>query len=407
MCGVMTADGPVYGSATVLAAGTAIPGLAASAGVDVEVDASPPRCLIRFSTPYPLVNGILSSPDFEIRQLDDTTLIAAEHVPVGFSGDARELAGPTLHAIRSQLEDGDQVELIEAVVADRPIRVVAARCWLRRRRVGALSGRDASGDHSGRSNWSPCGRGLRPSVNPGRLDDDAGARFDKVEPILRFLVLSRTRARERDIRLLGLYRRWAWTRAQSVCPPVPVNARRNSPGATSRSTPSTSFSSELRVAARNEVLSSPDCVASARPSCSISCVRPRSPEAGGQARSRRAPPIRIYDAHSRRRCTWQSERSRSPIAIRSGSSSSSESSNRLPYAPLQTRECASAGSQASMHPRSKVGQTAATSRSTSSSCCSMRRRWPGMSRRDRHLHRRDAGPRSSGCLGDLRGPATS
>ncbi|MFF8327167.1 hypothetical protein ACH49M_16925 [Rhodococcus qingshengii] len=116
----MTADGPVYGSATVLAAGTAIPGLAASAGVDVEVDASP-CCLIRFSTPHPLVNGILSSPDFEIRQLDDTTLIAAEDVPVGFSGDARELAGPTLHAIRSQLEDGDQVELIEAVVADRPI----------------------------------------------------------------------------------------------------------------------------------------------------------------------------------------------------------------------------------------------------------------------------------------------
>ncbi len=126
------------------------------------------------------MNGILSTPDFEIRQLDDTTLIAAEDVPVGFSGDARELAGPTLHAIRSQLEDGDQVELIEAVVADRPIRVVAARCWLRRRRVGALSGRDASGDHSGRSNWSPRGRGLRPSVNPGRLDDDAGARFDKV-----------------------------------------------------------------------------------------------------------------------------------------------------------------------------------------------------------------------------------
>lgn len=120
VCGVVTADGPVYGSTTVLAAGTAIPELAASAGVDVEVDASP-CCLIRFSTPRTLVNGILSTPGFEIRQLDDTTLIAAEDVPVGFSGDARELAGPTLHAIRSQLEDGDHVELIEAVVADRPI----------------------------------------------------------------------------------------------------------------------------------------------------------------------------------------------------------------------------------------------------------------------------------------------
>jgi len=120
VCGVVTADGPVYGSTTVLAAGTAIPELAASAGVDVEVDASP-CCLIRFSTPHPLVNGILSTPDFEIRQLDDTTLIAAEDVPVGFSGDARELAEPTLQAVRSQLVDGDHVELIEAVVADRPI----------------------------------------------------------------------------------------------------------------------------------------------------------------------------------------------------------------------------------------------------------------------------------------------
>ncbi|MBJ7476874.1 FAD-binding oxidoreductase [Rhodococcus sp. (in: high G+C Gram-positive bacteria)] len=120
VCGVVTADGPVYGSTTVLAAGTAIPGLAASAGVDVEVDASP-CCLIRFSTPRTLVNGILSTPDFEIRQLDDTTLIAAEDVPVGFSGDARELAEPTLQAVRSPLVDGDHVELIEAVVADRPI----------------------------------------------------------------------------------------------------------------------------------------------------------------------------------------------------------------------------------------------------------------------------------------------
>ncbi|MFE5877040.1 NAD(P)/FAD-dependent oxidoreductase [Rhodococcus sp. NPDC056506] len=118
--GVLTTDGPVYGSTTILATGTAIPRLAASAGVDVEVEASP-CCLIRFSTPQPLVNGILSTPDFEIRQLNDTTLIAAEDVPVGFSGDARELAEPTLQAIRSQLVGGDHVELIEAVIADRPI----------------------------------------------------------------------------------------------------------------------------------------------------------------------------------------------------------------------------------------------------------------------------------------------
>ncbi|WP_372025278.1 NAD(P)/FAD-dependent oxidoreductase [Rhodococcus sp. NyZ502] len=120
VCGVVTADGPVYGSTTILSAGTAIPGLAASAGVDVAVGASP-CCLIRFSTPHRLVSGILSTPDFEIRQLDDTTLIAAEDVPFGFSGDTHELAEPTLQAVRSQLVGGEHVELIEAVVADRPI----------------------------------------------------------------------------------------------------------------------------------------------------------------------------------------------------------------------------------------------------------------------------------------------
>ncbi|MGK2238384.1 MAG: glycine/D-amino acid oxidase-like deaminating enzyme, partial [Rhodococcus sp. (in: high G+C Gram-positive bacteria)] len=120
VCGVVTADGPVYGSTTILSAGTAIPGLAASAGVDVAVGASP-CCLIRFSTPHRLVSGILSTPDFEIRQLDDTTLIAAEDVPFGFSGDTHELAEPTLQAVRSQFVGGEHVELIEAVVADRPI----------------------------------------------------------------------------------------------------------------------------------------------------------------------------------------------------------------------------------------------------------------------------------------------
>ncbi|KKI16947.1 MULTISPECIES: NAD(P)/FAD-dependent oxidoreductase [unclassified Leucobacter] len=118
--GVETDAGEVRGSTVVLAAGTAIPALAATAGVRAEVESSP-CALIRFRTPEPLVRGILSTPDFEIRQLDDTTLIAAEDVPPGFDGDPRELAEPTLRTIREELRGGDRVELIEAVIADRPI----------------------------------------------------------------------------------------------------------------------------------------------------------------------------------------------------------------------------------------------------------------------------------------------
>ncbi|MFF8918189.1 NAD(P)/FAD-dependent oxidoreductase [Streptomyces sp. NPDC015032] len=118
--GVSTAHGPVYGSTVVLATGTETPRLAASTGAVVEIDASP-CCLIRYSTPYPLVNGILSGPDFEIRQLDDTTLIAAEDVPEGFENDPRELARPTLRAIRRLLAGGNEVELLDAAIADRPV----------------------------------------------------------------------------------------------------------------------------------------------------------------------------------------------------------------------------------------------------------------------------------------------
>ncbi|MGC0364129.1 glycine/D-amino acid oxidase-like deaminating enzyme [Rhodococcus sp. 27YEA15] len=120
VCGVATSDGPISASTTVLAAGTAIPALATSSGAVAEVDASP-CCLIRYSTPRPLVNGILSTPDFEVRQGDDTTLIAAEDVPAGFTGDPRALAIPTTDAIRRLLVGGEQIELIDAVVADRPV----------------------------------------------------------------------------------------------------------------------------------------------------------------------------------------------------------------------------------------------------------------------------------------------
>lgn len=128
--GAVTADGVVRGSTVVLAAGTGVDALLAPlgsggplsvGGASARVDASP-CCLLRFATATPLVSGIVSSPDFELRQLDDRTLIAAEDVPqVGFDGDARRLAHPTLAAIRRLLVGGENVALIDAVVADRPV----------------------------------------------------------------------------------------------------------------------------------------------------------------------------------------------------------------------------------------------------------------------------------------------
>lgn len=121
--GVSTPAGTMRGSTVVLAAGLGITALVNPLGLipaPPNVDASP-CCLLRFSTPAPLVNGILSSPDFEIRQLDDTTLIAAEDVPEGFVGDAQTLSAPTRSAIQRLIVGGERVGLIDAVIADRPI----------------------------------------------------------------------------------------------------------------------------------------------------------------------------------------------------------------------------------------------------------------------------------------------
>ncbi|WP_426170611.1 NAD(P)/FAD-dependent oxidoreductase [Microbacterium sp. DWRC1-3] len=118
--GVATDRGVLAAKSVVLAAGTASTGLAASVGVDIDVAGSP-CCLLRFSTPRPLVRGIVSAPEFEVRQLDDATLLAAEDVPAGFSGDPRELAVATLAAIRRSFVDADDVRLEHAVIADRPM----------------------------------------------------------------------------------------------------------------------------------------------------------------------------------------------------------------------------------------------------------------------------------------------
>lgn len=125
--GALTSRGTIRAATVVLAAGTATPALAATldpagggaASPMLAVDASP-SCLLTFATPEPLVRGILSTPEFELRQRDATTLLAAEDVPPGFSGDPTELAAETLAGIRSGIAGGAEVTLIDARIGDRP-----------------------------------------------------------------------------------------------------------------------------------------------------------------------------------------------------------------------------------------------------------------------------------------------
>lgn len=118
--GVRTAAGDIRGDSVILAAGTATVKLAES--INVTVDLVPaPCCLVRFSTEAPLLHGILSTPELEVRQLNDTTLLAAEDVPPGFSGDPTMLVPDVLDAIHATFVDVKGVLLERATIADRPM----------------------------------------------------------------------------------------------------------------------------------------------------------------------------------------------------------------------------------------------------------------------------------------------
>lgn len=118
--GIRTPTGELLSASVILAAGTASVALAATIGSHIDLSYSP-SCLIRFSTNRPLVRGIISTPELEIRQLNDSTLLAAEDVPDNFTGDARELGMGALDAIRRNIVGAESVRLEHAVIADRPM----------------------------------------------------------------------------------------------------------------------------------------------------------------------------------------------------------------------------------------------------------------------------------------------
>ena len=118
--GVQTSAGDIHAESVILAAGTDSADLAASVGAAVDLVPAP-CCLIRFSTEAPLLNGILSTPAVEVRQLNDTTLLATEDVPAGFSGDPTLLVPDVLDAIHETFVDTKSVRLERATVVDRPM----------------------------------------------------------------------------------------------------------------------------------------------------------------------------------------------------------------------------------------------------------------------------------------------
>src|ERR671914_851923 len=109
VAGVETAAGPLSGATVVLAAGVATAALGAPLGVRVAVEPSPSP-LFRLRAPAGLVRTVVSTDDFDLRQVAANRLIAAADSPER-----------TLAAVRSTFRGAASVELLSARVGMRPM----------------------------------------------------------------------------------------------------------------------------------------------------------------------------------------------------------------------------------------------------------------------------------------------
>jgi glycine/D-amino acid oxidase-like deaminating enzyme len=109
IAGVQTGAGPLSGATVVLAAGVATAALGAPLGVRVAVEPSP-SALFELRAPAGLVRTVVTTEDFDLRQVAADRLIAAADSPER-----------TLAAVRSMFHGAGSVELLNTRLGLRPI----------------------------------------------------------------------------------------------------------------------------------------------------------------------------------------------------------------------------------------------------------------------------------------------
>lgn len=119
--GVETIQGIIDADIVVLAAGTGIPKLTALLQAPLPIEASP-SIFIRYRSQAGLVRTLISSPEMEVRQGSDGTLLAAED----YLGDAPHnqpaaIAQRTARAIGNELHGVDSIETELACIGLRPM----------------------------------------------------------------------------------------------------------------------------------------------------------------------------------------------------------------------------------------------------------------------------------------------
>lgn len=123
VAGVQTTDGPLAATTVVLAAGTGTAALCAGIGIEVPVHSSP-AVLVRLRAAPGLVHGIVASPELEIRQLRDGTLL----IPLAYDGETnrsalQETARRTRDRVMRSFTDAGDLEIVSAEVGWRPMPV--------------------------------------------------------------------------------------------------------------------------------------------------------------------------------------------------------------------------------------------------------------------------------------------
>ncbi|VVO41712.1 Hydrogen cyanide synthase subunit HcnC [Pseudomonas fluorescens] len=121
--GVETVTGIIDADIVVLAAGTGITKLTEKLKISLPIEASA-AILIRYKTQPNLVNTIISSPQMEVRQSTDGTLLAAEdYLGDSLENQPVEIALRTARAIQNELFGITSIDPELACVGLRPIPV--------------------------------------------------------------------------------------------------------------------------------------------------------------------------------------------------------------------------------------------------------------------------------------------
>lgn len=118
--GVETDAGPIAADEVVLAAGTAVPELAATAGVDVAITA-PPGLLVH-SKPHPrLLNGLVLAEAAHLRQTADGRIVAgADFTGADPGADPEATARGLFERAKALLKGADRLEFDRFTIGLRP-----------------------------------------------------------------------------------------------------------------------------------------------------------------------------------------------------------------------------------------------------------------------------------------------